>query len=186
MKKNYQFLKDLVDSDFLLIDSPKKPIYHHNKKYFIRAKYNYSIVLDLIESNQNLKQFIRNLQYLTKKRVHLLQILIGNEYLEELFRETILEEKLDNKIKTITVFSQAKNLQKIQNVFLAIGNRPEELSDYYFLEKNLLLVNEINLNISLRCAGHYRLYNDIKNLNKSTFVLSIICQVLKIHYESRK
>jgi len=160
MKTNLQFLKDLIDSDFLLLSYNKT--FSFKIKQITSIKHERTFFLDLLESNKSLKQFIRNLQYLTKGELCLLQIVIKNAYLECLFKECLLESGLENKFHTMTMFSELKSFKKTgkmkkpvkiketRNMLLFVGNTSKEVPHNVFFEKNLLLVNEIHSEISLK------------------------------------
>ena len=147
MKTNLQFLKDLIDSDFLLLNYSKE--FNFKIKTIVGIKTQRTFSLDLLESNKNLKQFIRNLQYLTKSEIYSLQILIKNKYLESLFKECLLEENLKNQCYTAIMASKLKNAKKVRNMLLLLGNTSKDIPNSAFFEKNLLLVQEIHSEVSL-------------------------------------
>jgi hypothetical protein len=178
MKMTTQLLKDLIDSDFLFLESTRKDdklkeIYHLKKKK--------SGVLDIFELNKSLKQFIRNLQFLKKSDVYLLQIWVQDKFLQELLKTHVVDSSL--KIKIIDLISTV-SYTKEKNLFLSIGDlnlKGRNILDRKFTQNNVFIVTNINSTVNQKSLGHYKIYNNIKTLKKFTFLLSIINQVLKIN-----
>ena len=185
MKVTLQFIKDLIDSDFLMVDY-KKELSLKNKSV-VQIKNQKSIVLDLLESNKNMKQFIRNLQFLRKNELFLLQIIIENSFYEEILNKTFKGKKTNKKIKIISTYVDLKvlkNTKKIKTMFLVLNNTKIPFNQLFY--QNIHLIHQMNNLLELKNYGQYKITNTINTINKLVFLICIIKETLTLRNENTK
>jgi hypothetical protein len=171
--KTTTLLKDLIASDFLIINSSS--LYSSNKKSTfgtLNVNKKISTILDPVSVIVGLKQFIRALQYAKNDR------------------------KLELKVKNGRVFDVLNSIV-VPSQLLSISNNPllETIAtcpktvvviDNYFLNDNLLhrnlflnafsLLNQINLNRANNLSSYY-IKNDLDTLKKIMFISVLIKQI---------
>jgi hypothetical protein len=163
MKKinNTNFVKDLINSDFLILNK------NENFK-----------VLNLMELNKELKQFIRLLQLLIETKAPL-YIIVENKYTANFIGKFF--ESFSTKIE---IFVQTNIIKKSEKAGLLLILEESSFSkNESFFKKlfrnNFFLVNKINSNIEKEFLGYYKIFNDVSDIKKMVFVLTLIRNILK-------
>ena len=163
MKKinDTNFVKDLINSDFLILNK--------NEKFK---------VLNLMELNKELKQLIRLLQLLLETRAPL-YIIVENKHTANFISKFF--EAFSTKVD---IFVQTSILKKTEKAGLLLVLEESAFSkSESFLKKlfrnNFFLVNKINSKVEKEFLGYYKIFNDVSDIKKITFILTLIRNVLK-------
>jgi len=163
MKKinNTNFVKDLINSDFLILNK------NENFK-----------VLNLMELNKELKQFIRLLQLLIETKAPL-YIIVENKHTANFISKFF--ETFSTKVE---IFVQTTIIKKSENagLLLILEESAHSKNESFFkklFRNNFFLVNKINSNIEKEFLGYYKIFNDVSEIKKMVFILTIIRNVLK-------
>lgn len=166
MKKlNFQLLKAIIKTDFFLLEFQKPK----NLKFFeLNFNKNFSI-LNILDLNLYLKQFIRLLQFVKKQKINILI--------------------LDSKIQYLSILKKLflKNKNIIQNVFL-FNERVSTnslLKPHYEIyidkkeRKQDFLISQINSKVEITNMGVYKIFNSLNSFKKLLFFAAVIQNVLK-------
>ena len=181
MKKNnnFLFMKNLIDSDFLLTDQSLRKSSRYVKSTFqLPLENKMPFVLDPIELIKSLKQFARLLQFLKKQKHPFLHILVKNkQYIH--FLDFFLKKSSDSLPTAITSkFFDAK-LQNMSQMLLLLDQ--SLYSDPKLFKRvvysNIFLINKINSKLEQNNFGTYKIYNDLSNLKKLTFLVALLRQI---------
>lgn len=162
MKKinNTNFIKELIDSDFLILNK--------NKNFE---------VLNLMELNKELKQFIRLLQFLVDTKFPL-YIIVNNKNTVNFINSFF--EKFSTKIEIIVQTSITKKSKN--SGLLLILEESTSIKNEVLLKKlfrnNFFLVNKMNSKIEKEFLGFYKIFNEINDIKKLVFLLTLIRNIL--------
>jgi len=158
--KDTNFVKELIDSDFSII----------NKSKSFR-------ILNLMELNKEMKQFIRLLQFLLEIKAPL-YIIVENKYMVVFINKFF--ETFSTKIDIIVQTSLTKKTYK-SGLLLILEESSLSNSESLFKKisrNNFFLVNKINCNAEKEFLGYYKIFNDINDIKKLVFVLTLIRNIL--------
>lgn len=166
MSFNQVLLSDIISTDFL----------------FLNNRQNVSLkVLDLYETNKNIKQLIYLLKFVTRTESGLVYILIKNKFLYYLTSKYFSQFKISKRVILMNNFSTLKQKKETQNDSLIINFEP-----IYETNKNLkqlienkkFLVYSIGTSINTNSSGIYILRNNLDDYKKLFFLLIIITTIL--------
>lgn len=169
MKKlNVNLIKHTIKTDFFLLENEKTKQTKQlkslsNKNYFL---------LDVIELNFSLKQFIRVLQF-AKKNNNDINFVNSNKQHLKILKAFFLKNK--SEIKNHFFFCERAlkkkdfTLSKNIDLNILVNNRNNED----------LLTCEINTIIKLFSCSKYKIFNDLNSFKKLIFFISVIKNVLK-------
>ena len=184
MKKlnNIKFLKDLIDSDFLIVNFSNlkiKNIHFLNSRIKLNRE-NFLDVLDILELNKSLKHIIRLLQFLSKEDLYSIYFWVENNYLTSLLDTFFIDLKKKITLNVKTTMPGYHSL--ILNKVLLILDNPTQSNciktNKKFINNNILLVNKINLTVEKNYYGHYKIFNSLNDLKKIIFLLIILRLVI--------
>lgn len=166
MNFNKVLLSDIVSTDFL----------------FLNDRQNMCLkILDLYETNKNIKQLICLLKFVIKTEGGLVYILIKNKFLYYLASKYFSQFKTPKRLILINNFSILKQKKETQNDSLIINFEPIYKTNKnlkQLIENNRFLVYSIGSSISTNSSGIYILRNNLDDYKKLFFLLIIITKIL--------
>lgn len=173
-----KILKDLIDSDFLIVNSQNQKNRNQlNSGLKISHKENFD-VLNGLETNKNLKQFIRLVQSLKKEEIFSLYVWVESKYFSSLFSSLIKECHKNVRVGTTMPSFQSASLN---NLLFVLDQPISNFSDNFsrkFVNNNIFLISKINLKIEKNFFGNYKIYNTLKDLKKIIFISIILRLVI--------
>lgn len=167
--KSTTFMRNLIESDFLFIESSKKKR-NNNSKLVLKLSISKKVeILSLLDTNRDLKQLIRLLQFLNRKS----NIYVGVEDLfkADLFEEMLVKSANFSRIKIITTLSFVP--KKSRKALFLLLDRTKIDSNMLF-EKGFFLLSRVNSSTEKFAFGTYKIFNDLEDLKKIIFLASII------------
>lgn len=179
--KNTNFLKDLIDSDFSVINlSDKKK--QTNSKLRLKLDISKNLeILNVLDLNKNLKQFIRSIQELTKNSNSSIYIWVEHfstvELLEQLFEKINISTKIEIKTTAPSFKENSKSIKLVLILGIPLNCSIKDIS-YNLFKNNIFLLNKINFQIENNLYGSYKIFNDLNDLKKILFLTVIINQIL--------
>lgn len=182
MKKNLLFIKSMVSADFTLINRLSKTT---EKAFDTRITLGFKeqdlyAHLNLLSLNKNLKQLLRALQYLKKKKSATLTIYCQDLYFSELLTKILKRSKFCRKIFIRKSLKNIKTPRSKRNLLLLLDTEFTDLSCLkQFYQHNFFLINKINTKNELRNFGSYKIFNDVKELKKVIFLIILIRKILE-------
>ena len=182
-KVNTLLFKNFVETEFLLLSSRLE---HNERKFNFGLALNNldgktSFSLDIFELVKTLKQLIRILQFLNKQTNKQLSICSSTKYVA-CFLELYRKDHITNSFVTIEnnlsrVKSYSKGVQCFMLLEEPLDNKTSVLRK--LIEKNIFIVSKINAKVELNSNGTYKVYNDLLNFKKLTFLIALIHIILK-------
>jgi len=162
MKKlnNTNFVKELIDSDFLILN--------RNKNFE---------VLNLMELNKELKQFIRLLQFLADTKSPL-YIIVDNKHTVNFVSKFF--ENFSTKAEVIVQTSVMKKNGK-SGLLLILEESALSKNEFLFkslFRNNIFLVGKMNCKQEKEFLGFYKIFNEVNDIKKLVFILTLIRNVL--------
>lgn len=159
--KSTIFVKELIDSDFLIVKSLKT-----------------LGVLNLMELNKEVKQFIRLLQFLIETKAPL-YIIVESKHVV-----TFINNFFENFPTKINIVVQTNIVKKTQKAgLLLILEESTSIKNEVLFKKlfrnEFFLVSKINFNTEKEFLGIYKIFNQITEIKKLVFILTLIRNVLK-------
>jgi len=178
-KNNFLFMKHLVDSDFLLTEQSLRKSSRYVKSTFqLPLESKMPFVLDPIELVKSLKQFARLLQFLKKQKHPFLHLLVKNKQYIHFLDFFIKKSTNCLPIAIKNKFFDTK-LQKMSQMLMLLDqslcNDPKLFKRIVY--SNIFLINKINSKLEQNSLGTYKVYNDLSNLKKLTFLLALLRQI---------
>lgn len=187
--KNTEFLLDLINSDFLIINSLK-----NREKNKLSFKVNGNSfqnlnVLNLLHTNKSLKQFIYFLKKLHDFDNSSLYIWVEDSFMVDFLKQIFIKSKFLTKIEIETTPPLSKQNYNDLKFILVLGS-PSNYSNNTLLQ-NLLknknfLITKINYKVEKNFFGYYKIFNDLSDLKKIIFICSIIDQTLSYKKKNEK
>ena len=180
-KLNISFLKNLIESDFSIINFDNNISKNHVNSILKLDKKNSIFSLELFQLTKDLKQFIRILQFLKSKKNKHIYVYIDKIQLE-LFQKTINELFLKKNftIKSDSFYKEDfyKNIKSIRLLLMLKDFLNKNLLNK-FLENNVFLINSINSSLEKKSINTYKIYNKLNDFKKIIFLVILINKVLK-------
>ena len=169
--KNTTFMKNLIQSDFLFIESSKKK-QNNNSKLILKLNISKKLqILSLLDINRDLKQLIRSLQFLNDK--YKSHIYFG---VEDLFKADLLEKLLFQfeNASRFTITTDLSFLPKKTRtaLFLLLGTT--KINSSMLFEKGFFLIHRVNSSIEKNAFGTYKIFNNLEDFKKIVFLSCII------------
>ena len=178
------FLKTIISSDFLILKKKSKRDKIFSNKYTKYYK-DYQI-LDLLETNKDLKKFIRIIQFI-KKEKGVLNILINNDQIYHILKQNFTNESLlvENNINLLT---------SLKDVYLLNNNIKKDKLSFFFIvgndfltkkligklvENQIFFLSTVSSSNMFKESGIYTIHNELDDIKKSLFLSSIITQIYK-------
>lgn len=184
MKKhnNTDFLKDLIDSDFLFVRSTAC-----NRVSSLKMDLQLGLsknlgVADILESNKSVKQLIRTIKLLSKTPAFSVYIWVEDSSVAELLNNLLKKESMSISVDVkSTAPSQNKDRQATQ-LLLILGAPSGYVSSnifYNFFQKNIFLICRINSQQETNLFGCYKIFNDLNDIKKIIFLSLLISKSYK-------
>lgn len=168
MKKiNFKLINSIIKTDFFILENKKIEnfnLIHKNTKYLT--------VLDIIQLNTQLKQFLRILQFVKKNNVYF-NIYLKNEQFSEIFKQSLQKNFNFCRFNTDLRKINNKNFNNFE-FYLSI-DMPNNAS----LSKKNGIFSQINTKKQPGEQGVYKLFNSLDSFKKLLFIISIIKNTLK-------
>ena len=166
LKKSILLIKNIVNSNLLFMN----PKFNISTSYST-AKFNL-IFINPFEFIKNIKQLIRGLQYLQKKRNSKLYI-EGDEYSEDFL---VFLDLLDFDSKFMYLTKLCKNKRKFFSaIYIYLKQDIFTSTNLKFLfKKEYFLTYSINSNFEKVNSGFYKFYVELDEIEKFIFMISII------------
>lgn len=159
-------LSDIISTDFLFLNNRQNSCLK---------------ILDLYETNKNIKQLICLLKFVTKTENGLVYILIKNKFLYYLASKYFSQFKTSKRIILMSNFSVLKQKKETQNDSLIINFETMHETNKnlkQLIENNKFLVYSIGTSINTSSSGIYILRNNLDDYKKLFFLLIIITKIL--------
>jgi len=169
--KNTAFIRNLIQSDFVLIESSKKK-QNNNSKLTLKLNISKKLeILSLLDTNRDLKQLIRSLQFLNTKSKSDFYLGVEDFFKADLFKEMLVQ--LDNapRIKIITDLSFLPKKSRTA-LFLLLGTT--KINSSMLFEKGFFLIHKANSSIEKNAFGIYKIFNSLEDLKKIIFLACLI------------
>ena len=187
--KNTKFLLDLINSDFLIVNSSKRK---EKNKLLLQVNFNSFQnlnVLNLLHTNKSLKQFIYFLKKLHDFDNSSIYIWVEDTFITDFLKQIFLKSNPSVKIDIGTTPPLLKQNQNDLRFILILGT-PSNYSNKTLLQnlfknKNFL-VTKINYQVEKNYFGYYKIFNDLNDLKKIIFICSIIDQILNYQKKNEK
>lgn len=153
------FSKDLIESDFLLLDTKKNRVLK---------------VADVLKTSIELKQLVRKLQFLQQNQIQDLFVLLQNRYQLAITAHCLGDVPL---IKPLVALPGAV-LDRESSLIVLDSLLSMETSGALstFLDKKIFLISSVSLRANKN--SFYRLTNIINNNKKLVFLLLIIRNIV--------
>jgi hypothetical protein len=182
-KVNTLLFKNLVETEFLLLSNR---LDHNERKFNFGLALNsldgkISLSLDVFELVKTLKQLIRILQFLNKQTDKQLNICSSTKYVSsflELYKKNHITTSF---IKIESNSSKVKNYSKGVQCFMLLEEPLDNKTSVLrkLIEENIFIVSKINARVELSSNGTYKVYNDLLNFKKLTFLIALVHIILK-------
>jgi hypothetical protein len=183
MKKNFKnsFFNSLITSDFFLLDNNNVT----KKNFYINQQFNTIKTplqaLNLCELVKSMKQFVRLLQFLKRKKITSLNIKLDDPNSYNLLKKLLVLYPLKSVIiklkKTLTFASSSA----FKLSFLLLLDQTASIKEKNFIKRlynnNIFLVTKINSNIESNNSSFYKIYNDLIDIKKTIFLMSLIKKI---------
>lgn len=176
-EKNFIFLENLIDFNFIFLDSHISKTSSFDKVQFSNQFLNKTFkIIDPLILIKMLKQCSRLLRYLKYKKKSKLFLHFDNIYFSKLLEILLKQQKIDTS--GLKVQSKLKNINNSINnrlncIFLSRRYSDIKLKNSFF-SKNIFLINEINDFSEFNNLGTYKVYNNINDLKKFIFLFLFI------------
>ena len=184
--KNTLFLKNIIDADFLFINSSRKKK-NSNSNFFFKSQ-NLEI-LNLLNLNKSLKQFIRCLKNISSYTKSSIYIWVEDSFMIELIEKILIKTQTLIKIEVKTTAPLLKEDVNSFKLILILGT-PFNCSNKIVLQNlfknNIFLINKMNIRLERNLFGCYKIFNDLSDIKKIIFLCSIIHQVLSYQKKNEK
>ena len=169
MKKlNLELIEAILKTDFLFLENKKIK----NLKAINTTSASHLNLLDVIELNSRLKQFIRILQFV-KKQNNSINILVEIKQHLKILKIFILKNRtfFVNSIKIND--NIVKNIEKVDYLSLYLFlNKKNNFKDAFFIQ-------EINSYFEKENKGTYKILSNFNSFKKFIFFLALFQNVLK-------
>lgn len=187
--KNTKFLLDLINSDFLIVNSSKRK---EKNKLLLQVNFNSFQnlnVLNLLHTNKSLKQFIYFLKKLHDFDNSSIYIWVEDTFVIDFLKQIFFKSNPSVKIDIGTTPPSLKQNQNDLRFILILGT-PSNYSNKTLLQnlfknKNFL-ITKINYQVEKNYFGYYKIFNDLSDLKKIIFICSIIDQILNYQKKNEK
>ena len=174
---NTNFLKDLIDSDFLFV-RPSSYSRESNSKMRLNLGLSNNLeIANILDLNKSLKQLIRLIKDFTKTPAFSIFIWVEEHSTVELLNHLLKKKNslVQIDIKT-TPPSQKKN-SKVPQFLLILGTPYGYYNSsiyYNFFQANIFLICKINSESDKNLFGCYKVFNDLSDIKKIIFLSVLI------------
>lgn len=172
--KGFEFTKDLIESDFLLLS---KESFNLNKKQREKAAPAY---VDVLETSRSLKYIVRMIQMLKKEELFSLLIWVEDKFLYDLTKKILITQSYDSSCIQLTTCDITNEKEKLLFVLGKVESSSKAL--YKKLVSNrAFLLNYINSNLKQNKTlfyGNYISYANLYDIKKLIFFLVLINNTL--------
>ncbi len=182
-KNKTKLLQTIINSNFNVIKqtSVSKNSSSINNRFAIKSTKSFDSI-NLFSLHKTLKQFIRILQFLKRKKTKKgITIYTGNNQTIEIFNELLIQLPFSIKVKTeINLHNIKIKRHKRKLLILLIDNNFLNSSSMKrLIDHNHILINKFNIKNEKTTFGAYKVYNNLNELNKIAFIFSILHKLLE-------
>jgi len=169
MEKKTQFFKSLIDSE-LYINSQK-------------LSKTEPLLFNIHALQKELKQFIRILQYLRRRKKKV--IVFGrNIQILKLFNKLFKELNLHTQVSCQNVFWRSNNFKRKKGAILLEQDSGSQ--SQVLFNQGFFLINKFNNNYEKTPRGLYKINNNLNDFKSIIFISIILHKILKKTYAKRK
>jgi hypothetical protein len=166
--KGFEFVKDLIESDFLILDQAS---------FNLKRKTSYT---DVLETSRSLKHIVRTVQLLKKEELFRLFIWVEDNFLFDLAKEILIRQEYN---RHLFITSQDFPGEKKEKASFILGKTELNLNGYYkkLVSSKVFLLNSIDSNFKNSGAlllGNYISYVNLGDIKKLIFILVLINNTL--------
>ena len=169
-KLNENLLNSLLKFDFLILDSSKIKNRTNSKSLNSSAGKAISFLLEPAEVIKSLKQVIRLLAFLAKKKNPMLYIHSKNLFLSKLLH--FFANKPTDKLSLDNDFAFMRFNKN--GAILSLDNYNSNNFYKHFFNKHVYLINEINAYTRLNDFGLYKVHNSLDSYKKLIFLAVLL------------
>lgn len=143
---------------------------------------NTSKFLDVYYSLMNIKELVRNIEYIKANSHNKIYIYIENRYLKSL--ASLLLTELPAAQKVVSLINLSRNIEKSTgtSLLLILGNVNRKFC-FEAIRNNIHLIHIINENNFQPITGNYNMYNNISDITKLVFIFALIDQLFSTTVE---
>ena len=178
-KINIDFLKTIIETDFLLISVRlRKNLRYLKAKVSLKSYKETTFSLEIFELIKSIKQLLRILYFFKKQTKKTLHICTSNTQLVDFLKSYLEAQPSNLPISVQETFSRIKGGPNQTRALLffedSLGKGDKILKKLF--EENILIVNSINSKLEVNNYGTYKMYTDISDFKKLIFLLILIYQ----------
>jgi len=179
MKKlvNSQLIKNLIDTDFLFLESKNKKSSHLLNS--LKSDTLFQNVLDPVELIPSLKQIIKLIVYIKKNNFKRLIVKVDNKQHYFLLKEYLMEHPTNFNIQIQNSFFKDNLCNEDKKIVLFLDRKHPKNSIERLFSKKILLNIKINSKIEQNNFNSYKLYNDLFDIKKIIFLITLLHKLLK-------
>lgn len=183
-KINTVLLKSIIDTEFLILsEKPQEVGSKFECKVSNRGKIKTKFSLNLFEILKNLKQIVRILQFLKNKNEGELIVCCPDSQISSFLNLYKKELKCSHSLKIELdcrrTFSKSRRLKSLLLLEEPLGNKSSVFKKLF--AENILIISKINSSLEIDSNGTYKMYNDLSNLKKLAFLVTLIDHVLSTY-----
>jgi hypothetical protein len=181
MKKsiNLELYKSIIDSDFLLLNKSSVTNSFYIKNRISINKNTCLISLNIFELVKSLKQFIRVLQFLKKQDNSTLNIIVQDKQVSLLLKELLKDYNERIVISFGFSYKENVNKEKIEMYLVLESILSKNQLFRHLFNNNIFLISTINPIYEFNNHGIYKIFNDLNDLKKLIFLVSLIKKIYK-------
>jgi hypothetical protein len=192
-QKNTKFIKDLIDSNFPFINCnslQKNQTFGNSALQLHLNSRKYFEVLNLLKLTKEFKQLIKTLRFLKDRPKFSIFFFTENDYIAELINNLLVKTSSSTSFEVITDLLQFKRCEKdlsylkqgnvhlvSPSLLLVLDTPSDSIKKKTFdkiLKKNIFLVYKINSIKEKDLFGNYKIFGDLKDVNKILFLISLV------------
>jgi hypothetical protein len=192
-QKNTKFIKDLIDSNFPFINCnslQKNQTFGNSALQLHLNSRKYFEVLNLLKLTKEFKQLIKTLRFLKDRPKFSIFFFTENAYIAELINNLLVKTSSSTSFEVITDLLQFKRCEKdlsylkqgnvhlvSPSLLLVLDTPSDSIKKKTFdkiLKKNIFLVYKINSIKEKDLFGNYKIFGDLKDVNKILFLISLV------------
>ena len=182
-KINLLFLKNLIESDFLILNDTSSHLLT-----YLKTKSLTNSSLDIFQLSKTLKQFIRILQFLHKRKKKNLYFLLSNYVQLRLFKTAFKTSNFEYPLQLNTSFKNEKfrKISSSKAIFFLDKSlsKNKNLFNSLVLD-NVFLIGSVNSHFEKFGWGTYKVHNDLIDFKKILFLSLVISKILGVQTNSK-
>ena len=174
--------KNLIQSEFLLLsaslEQKSKNFYLGRKSDMLVDDTEMTLALEISELVKKLKQFIRILRFLKNEKEDTMVVHSSVKSIE-CFLTLFAKKSLLNPSLKLEKYHSTKPSKKVKSVLILGPRKLKSVTLKRLVEQNILLINQVNSLLEATNTGTYKICNDLVDVKKLIFLMTLINAVLK-------